>query len=36
MLAGFDAFDALYTGRNLPVDEVARLLVATAERSLLR
>ncbi len=36
LLAGFDAFDALYTGRELPADAVARLLIATAERSLLR
>jgi AcrR family transcriptional regulator len=34
VLAGFGAFDALYTGRGLPVDEVARRLVRTAERAL--
>jgi len=34
MLASFEAFDALYSGRGLPTDQVARLLVATAERTL--
>lgn len=34
LLASFDSFDQLYTGRNLPADDVARLLVDTAERSL--
>jgi hypothetical protein len=34
VLAGFESFDALYTGRGLPTDEVARRLVATAERAL--
>ncbi|MFC5137832.1 TetR/AcrR family transcriptional regulator [Actinomycetospora rhizophila] len=34
VLAGFESFDALYTGRGLSTDEVARRLVATAERSL--
>ena len=29
-------FDLLFTGRALPVEEVARRLVATAERSLCR
>ena len=36
LITSFDAFDQLYTGRGLPVDEVARLLVATAERSVCR
>jgi AcrR family transcriptional regulator len=36
LLTSFDAFDQLYTGRGLPVDEVARLLVATAERAVCR
>jgi AcrR family transcriptional regulator len=36
MLASFDSFDALYTGRGLSADEVARLLAATAERTLCR
>jgi AcrR family transcriptional regulator len=36
MLASFEAFDALYTGRGLAADDVARLLVATAERTLCR
>jgi len=36
MITSFDAFDLLYTGRGLPVDEVARLLVATAERAVCR
>ncbi|MFC9841336.1 TetR/AcrR family transcriptional regulator [Rhodococcus sp. NPDC127530] len=36
LLASFDSFDQLYTGRNLPVDDVSRTLVATAERTLCR
>lgn len=28
--------DLLYTGRDLPVDEIARLLVATAEHAVCR
>ncbi|MFB7668007.1 TetR/AcrR family transcriptional regulator [Kitasatospora sp. NPDC056138] len=36
LLMGFDSFDQLYTGRSLPVDQVARMLAATAERSLCR
>jgi AcrR family transcriptional regulator len=36
LLTTFDAFDALYTGRGLPADEVGRLLVATAERTVCR
>jgi AcrR family transcriptional regulator len=36
LLASFDSFDQLYTGRNLPVDDVSRTLIAAAERSLCR
>jgi AcrR family transcriptional regulator len=36
LVTSFDAFDVLYSGRGLPVDEVARLLVATAERAVCR
>jgi AcrR family transcriptional regulator len=36
VLAGFDCFDSLYTGRALSADEVARVLVTTAERTLCR
>ena len=36
MLASFASFDALYTDRGLPADEVARILAATAERTLCR
>ena len=36
MLASFPSFDALFTGRGLPADEVARVLAATAERTLCR
>ena len=36
LLTSFDAFDLLYTGRGLPVDEVATLLATTAERALYR
>jgi hypothetical protein len=36
VITSFDAFDLLYTGRNLPVDEIARLLVATAEHAVCR
>ncbi len=36
LLASFDSFDQLYTGRGLSVDEVARVLISTAERSLCR
>ncbi len=36
MLASFGAFDALDTGRGLSTDDVARVLVATAERTLCR
>jgi AcrR family transcriptional regulator len=36
LLTSFDAFDLLYTGRGLSVNEVARTLITTAERSLCR
>ena len=36
LLTSFDSFDQLYAGRNLPVDDVSRALVTTAERSLCR
>jgi hypothetical protein len=36
LITSFDAFDLLYTGRDLPVDEIARLLVATAEHAVCR
>jgi hypothetical protein len=36
LVTSFDAFDLLYTGRSLPVDEVARLLIAAAERAICR
>jgi hypothetical protein len=36
LVTSFDAFDLLYTGRDLPVDEVARLLVAMAEHAVCR
>ena len=36
LLASFDSFDQLYTGRNLPVADVSRALITTAERSLCR
>jgi AcrR family transcriptional regulator len=36
VLASFDSFDLLYTGRGLPAEEVARILVATAEHALCR
>lgn len=32
-LGGFEMFDQLYTGRGLPVDQVADLMVAAAERA---
>jgi AcrR family transcriptional regulator len=35
VLTSFDAFDLLYTGRSMPAEDVARVLVETAERSLL-
>ncbi len=36
MLASFGSFDALYTGRGMPADEVAATLAVTAERTLCR
>ncbi|MER5208685.1 TetR/AcrR family transcriptional regulator [Streptomyces sp. NPDC002825] len=36
LLSGFDSFDLLHTGRSLTPDEVAKTLVTTAERALLR
>ena len=36
LITGFDAFDGLYTARGLPLEEVTALLVAAAERALLR
>lgn len=36
VLTSFDSFDALYTGRGLPLDEVVERLTTTAERTLLR
>jgi AcrR family transcriptional regulator len=36
LLASFDAFDSLYTGRGLSLDEVVDVLVTTAERTLCR
>ena len=36
LLSSFDAFDVLFTGRGLSVDEVAGLLTAVAERTLCR
>jgi hypothetical protein len=36
LMTSFDAFDLLYSGRGLPVDEVARLLVTAAERAVCR
>jgi AcrR family transcriptional regulator len=35
LLASFDAFDLLYTGRELSAEQTAEILVATAERALL-
>jgi AcrR family transcriptional regulator len=32
-VTGFEFFDQLYTGRNLPADQVADLMVAAAERA---
>jgi hypothetical protein len=36
LITGFDAFDQLYTARGLPLGEATALLVAAAERALLR
>jgi AcrR family transcriptional regulator len=34
LLTSFDSFDALYTGRSLPAEQVAEMLIAAAERTL--
>ena len=34
LLTSFDAFDVLYTGRALPAEQVADILITTAERTL--
>ena len=36
LMTSFDTFDQLYTDRGLPVDEVSRIMVATAERAVCR
>jgi AcrR family transcriptional regulator len=36
LLASFDSFDQLYTARRLAADDVARVLITTAERTLCR
>jgi AcrR family transcriptional regulator len=36
LLSSFDAFDVLFTGRGMSVDEVAELLTVTVERTLCR
>lgn len=36
VLASFETFDLLYTGRNQPIDDVVDLVVTMAERTLLR
>jgi AcrR family transcriptional regulator len=36
LLASFDAFDMLYTGRSLSAEEVAEVMISTAERALCR
>lgn len=36
LITSFDAFDLLYTGRSLPVEQVARLLVSAAEHAVCR
>ena len=36
VITSFDAFDLLFTGRGLSLEETTRLLVASAERALLR
>jgi AcrR family transcriptional regulator len=36
LLARFDAFDQLFTGKGMSVDDAARMLVTTAERTLCR
>ena len=34
LLGSFDAFDVLYTGRGLAVDEIVEIFITTAERAL--
>jgi AcrR family transcriptional regulator len=36
LMTSFDGFDLLFTGRALPIEEVARRLISTAERTLYR
>jgi AcrR family transcriptional regulator len=36
LMTAFDTFDQLYTERGLPVDEVSRIMVGTAERAVCR
>jgi hypothetical protein len=36
LMTSFDTFDQLYTERGLPVDEVSRIMVGTAERAVCR
>ncbi|RJL22046.1 TetR/AcrR family transcriptional regulator [Bailinhaonella thermotolerans] len=36
LLTGFDSFDLLRTGRDLPLDQIATTLTTTAERTLCR
>jgi hypothetical protein len=36
VVTSFESFDLLYTGRGLPTETVAELLIATAERALLK
>ena len=36
VLASFETFDLLYTGRGLPIDDVVDLVITMAERTLLR
>ena len=36
VLANFETFDLLYTGRGLGIDDVVDLVVTMAERTLLR
>ena len=36
LLTSFDAFDVLYTGRSLPIEQVAATLITAAERTLCR
>ena len=36
VITSFEAFDLLFAGRGLPLEEVTRLLTAAAEHALLR